>query len=132
MTRTIFINPTSEKETNYLFALKLLELISIRLMKPEIILKDVAQKAIDFVNEQRPDLSSCLIPNFGYAAGVMFNDKKTIIKEGNDIKVPNNSCFIIRVCFENLHDGSSKQSKRDYSIYVSDTVQVTSENNTVL
>ena len=78
VSRSYLIDPTKEQEANYAFLLELQKYV-IQEMKDGIVAKDLYEKAVKYVQEHRPELSSHFVKNLGFVTGLEFRESTYVL-----------------------------------------------------
>lgn len=124
ISRTLMIDPTDEQKKNYEFLLQVLDEI-INNLSDGVVLSDLYQKAVDFVESKRPDLSGKLTKTFGFVTGIEFREGQLLIGPKTNVKARKNMVFVLAAGFSDLVNKEASDSKaKNYSLLVSDTVIV--------
>lgn len=125
--RTFFIDPTKTQEQNYSFLLALQKKIFESITEGAIV-KDIYQKAVDFIQEKNPGLLTYFLKNVGWGIGIDFRDNTLMLNAKNTTKLPAGAVLCVSIGFNNIPNPEAKDKKNKiYSLFLSDTVLVTSE-----
>ncbi|ODV93662.1 hypothetical protein PACTADRAFT_18304 [Pachysolen tannophilus NRRL Y-2460] len=118
--RTFLIDPSKEIEKNYDFMLSVYRQI-LNYLKDGIIAKDIYNKILNFIIQERPDLEKHFLKNCGWLMGLDYKDSTLILNSKNERVLHEDSIININIGFQNLKD----KENNVYSLLISDTVKVT-------
>ena len=133
MSRTFLIEPTPTQETNYKFLLDLQKYIFAQI-HPGLSLKALYEKGVEYVKENRPDLSQVLVTNFGFGIGLEFREADYLIGLKNEREFKQGMVFNIAIGFQDLikeEPGESNKTSK-YALFLADTVSVGKSENFIL
>lgn len=128
--RTFLINPTKKMDENFEFLIKLQNYLITDLIKIGKTGGEIYEQVIEFMKkENRSDLIEKLTKNCGWLMGIEFRDSSFILNPKNQRKVTKDEVFSVTLGFQGL---TNEETKKPYSLLLSDTIQVTEDENQIL
>ena len=127
LSRTFLIAPSKEMEKNYEFLFSLQEHI-FAILKDGAKFTDVYGEAVQFIEQNRPELKDHFVKNIGSLIGIDFRDSAGVINAKNDREFKENSVVNLVLGFSNLEDSEKGQ----YALLLSDTVRITGSEPIIL
>ncbi|KAK6094527.1 FACT complex subunit spt16 [Batrachochytrium dendrobatidis] len=130
--RTFLMNPTQDQESNYKILCDLQSYL-LSIMKDGILSNEVYIKALDYIQEKRPDLKAHFTKNCGFVIGIEFRESQLLLAQKTSRPLKAGMTFNLSIGFQGLVNPKSKDSKgKLYSLYLADTVQITNGTALVL
>ncbi|KAG0040989.1 FACT complex subunit spt16 [Podila clonocystis] len=125
--RTFLINPKKAQEKNYEFLLDVQRKV-LESMKDGTKIKDVYNRAIDFIRNKKPELEKKFVKTLGFGTGLEFRESSYLLSGKNAKELQQNMIFSLSVGFQDIDNPNApdEQSKK-YSLLVIDTVKITKE-----
>ncbi|KAK3814140.1 MAG: putative SPT16-general chromatin factor [Benniella sp.] len=125
--RTFLIDPNKTQQKNYTFLLDVQRKV-LESMKEGVLIKDVYNRAIDFIRNKRPELEKKFVKNLGFGTGLEFRESNYLLNGKNMKELQRDMIFSLSVGFQDIdnNNASDERSKR-YSLLVIDTIKVTTE-----
>lgn len=117
--RTFMIDPTKDMEENYEFLIKLQEHVTL-LMKPEVSALLIYDRAVKYIGEHKPDLTSHFTKNCGWLMGIEFRDSLFVLNSKNDRQLQAGQIFSVTLGFSGLKNLKGKH----YAVVLTDTFKV--------
>lgn len=128
VTRTFLIDPSEEMASNYEFLLTLQNEIIANYLKVGKTPKEVYDAVVNYVNTNKPELSSGLTKNVGSLIGLEFRDSQFVLNAKNDYrKIAAGDCFNISLGINNL---KCSKTNVNYALQIADTVFLESPDGT--
>ncbi|EPZ34080.1 FACT complex subunit Spt16p/Cdc68p domain-containing protein [Rozella allomycis CSF55] len=124
--RTFFVDPKKEQEENYEFLIELQRYV-LGLIRDGVLIKDVYMKGVEFVEKNRPELKSKLVKNFGFGIGLEFKEGDFTINGKNENEIVSGMTLNLAIGFQDL-----EIQGENYSLFVADTIKVTSTEPIIL
>ncbi|KAF9359172.1 FACT complex subunit spt16 [Mortierella sp. NVP85] len=125
--RTFLIDPNKTQQKNYTFLLDVQRKV-LESMKEGVLIKDVYNRAIDFIRNKRPELEKKFVKNLGFGTGLEFRESNYLLNGKNMKELQRDMIFSLSVGFQDIdnNNASDERSKR-YSLLVIDTIKITTE-----
>jgi len=130
ITRTFFVNPTSEQEKTYKLLVKAFSLLQKKLV-PGAELGAVYDEVTGLVEKENPELRKCMGRTLGWGTGLDVRFPAFAIRSGNKRRVVDNMAFMIQVTFNNVALSDSDKAAHPtieggkYSCSIANTVLAT-------
>lgn len=118
--RTFLVNPSKEIEKNYDFLLGIEQQIFHNL-KDGVTTKDIYNKILAHIIQEKPDLERHFLKNCGWLMGLDYKDSSLVLNAKNERIIHNGAIINITIGFQSLKDAEYG----DYALILSDTVRVT-------
>ncbi len=99
-------------------------------MKAGVVLKDVYQCAVEYVQEKRPALSEFMPKNIGFGTGLDFKDNSLTLSAKSEKVLKENMVFNLSLGFNGMTDPVNKA--KTYALLLADTVKVGKEMSVLL
>ncbi|OAQ33302.1 metallopeptidase family M24 protein [Linnemannia elongata AG-77] len=130
--RTFLIDPNKTQEKNYTFLLDVQRKV-FESMKEGTKIKDVYNRAIDYIRNKRPELEKKFVKNLGFGTGLEFRESSYLLNSKNTKELQRDMIFSVSVGFQDIDNpkAEDEQSKK-YSLLLIDTVRVTQESPQLL
>ncbi|KAF9916544.1 FACT complex subunit spt16, partial [Lobosporangium transversale] len=130
--RTFLIDPNKTQEKNYNFLLDVQRKV-LDAMKEGVLIKDVYNRAIDFIRNRRPDLEKKFVKNLGFGTGLEFRESSYLLSSKNTKELQRDMIFSVSVGFQDIENpkAADERSKK-YSLLLIDTVRITTETPQIL
>ncbi|KAI1312608.1 FACT complex subunit spt16 [Mortierella claussenii] len=125
--RTFLIDPNKAQEKNYTFLLDVQRKV-LDAMKEGVLIKDVYNRAMDFIRNRRPDLEKKFVKNLGFGTGLEFRESSYLLNSKNTKELQRDMIFSVSVGFQDIDNpkATDERSKK-YSLLLIDTVRITTE-----
>lgn len=127
LSRSFLIAPSKDMEKNYEFLVSLQEHL-FNFLKGGAKFNDIYNEAINFIEQNNPDLKSHFVKNIGSLIGIDFRDSTGIFNMKNDRILKENSVVNLVLGFSNLND----PEKGTYGLLLSDTIRITGSEPIIL
>jgi nucleosome binding factor SPN SPT16 subunit len=101
ITRTYFINPTEQAKRVYKVLTEVQDVI-IKALKPGAELRGVHAEALQFIQDQAPDLKEYFCKSFGFGIGLGLRDSSHVISHKCTRKVAENMTFVVQASFQDI------------------------------
>ncbi|KAG0317731.1 FACT complex subunit spt16 [Dissophora globulifera] len=125
--RTFLIDPNKAQEKNYTFLLDVQRKV-LDAMKEGVMIKDVYNRALDFIRNRRPDLEKKFVKNLGFGTGLEFRESSYLLNGKNTKELQRDMIFSVSVGFQDIENPKATDEKsKIYSILLIDTVRITQE-----
>ncbi|KAG0046982.1 FACT complex subunit spt16 [Gryganskiella cystojenkinii] len=130
--RTFLIDPNKAQEKNYTFLLDVQRKV-LDAMKEGAKVKDVYNRAIDFIRNKRPELEKKFVKNLGFGTGLEFREGSYLLNGKNNKELQRDMIFSLSVGFQDIENpkATDERSKK-YSLLLIDTVRITHESAQIL
>ncbi|KAG0242359.1 FACT complex subunit spt16 [Actinomortierella wolfii] len=130
--RTFLIDPNKTQEKNYNFLLDVQRKV-FDAMKEGVLIKDVYNRALDFIRNRRPELEKKFVKNLGFGTGIEFRESSYVINGKNNKELLRDMIFSVSVGFQDLDNPKAEDSKsKTYALLLVDTVKITENGAQVL
>ncbi|KAF8975981.1 FACT complex subunit spt16 [Entomortierella lignicola] len=125
--RTFLIDPNKTQEKNYTFLLDVQRKI-LDTMKEGVLIKDVYNRALDFIRNRRPDLEKKFVKNLGFGTGLEFRESSYLLNGKNTKELQRDMIFSLAVGFQDIENPKATDEKaKKYSLLIVDTIRITAE-----
>ncbi|KAF9426598.1 FACT complex subunit spt16 [Podila epigama] len=130
--RTFLIDPNKAQEKNYEFLLDVQRKI-LDSMKDGVKIKDVYNRAIDFIRNKKPELEKKFVKSLGFGTGLEFRESSYLLSPKNTKELQQNMIFSLSVGFQDIENPkAADEPSKKYSLLLIDTVRITAESAQVL
>ncbi|KAI8915126.1 FACT complex subunit-domain-containing protein [Entophlyctis helioformis] len=131
--RTFLMNPREEQEVNYKFLLDLQTHLLANVIKEGVSTSEVHSKAIEFIEQKRPDLKSMFVKNCGFLMGIEFRESSFQLAPKTPRQLKANMIINLAIGFQGLENTKASDARgKTYALFLADTVQVTNDAAVVL
>ncbi|KAL4065337.1 FACT complex subunit-domain-containing protein [Scleroderma yunnanense] len=117
--RSVIVDPSKEQEEIY-NTLVSLQSELMREMKDGITAREVYHRAVEYIQEKKPELEKHFVKNVGSAIGVEFRDSAYVLSSKNARRLKTNMVFNLSLGFSDLVDETGKK----YALHLVDTIRV--------
>jgi len=121
--RTYFIDPVDEQKKNYNFLLELQTLL-LKSFKAGNKVGQVYDKALEHINNFKPELVPHFLKNCGYGIGIEFQESLLVINSNNHRVMRAGMVFNFVLGFQNLVLKAGTEKEKKYSMMITDTILV--------
>ncbi|KAL2115804.1 hypothetical protein VTJ04DRAFT_10059 [Mycothermus thermophilus] len=124
--RTFMVDPNKSQESNYKFLLAVHNLV-LKEIRDGVTVKDVYNKALNFIRAKKPDLEKHFLKNVGYGIGLENKDSTLILSGKNSRVLRDGMTLCITTGFSDIENPEPQdKNSKIYSLVLTDTVRVTS------
>ncbi|KAI7820538.1 putative SPT16-general chromatin factor [Gamsiella multidivaricata] len=125
--RTFLIDANKTQEKNYAFLLDVQRKV-LDAMKEGVLIKDVFNRAVDFIRNRRPDLEKKFVKNLGFGTGLEFRESSYLLNGKNTKELQSDMIFSLSVGFQDIENPKATDEKsKKYSLLLVDTIRITTE-----
>jgi nucleosome binding factor SPN SPT16 subunit len=122
--RTFMVDPNKSQESNYKFLLAVHNLI-LKEIRDGVVVKDVYNKAYNFVKSKKPELEKHFQKNVGYAIGLETKDPTLVLNAKNTRVLRDGMTLCITTGFSDIQNPNPQdKNSKVYSLVLTDTVRV--------
>ncbi|KAG0220695.1 FACT complex subunit spt16 [Mortierella sp. GBA43] len=130
--RTFLIDPNKTQQKNYTFLLDVQRKV-LDAMKEGVLIKDIYNRALDFIRNRRPELEKKFVKNLGFGTGLEFRESNYLLNGKNTKELQRDMIFSLSVGFQDIENSSATDERsKKYSLLVIDTVKITTETPQIL
>eukprot|EP00842_Homolaphlyctis_polyrhiza_P000747 jgi/Hompol1/1673/HPOL_002486-RA len=123
--RTYLINPNKEQEENYKFLCDL-QAYLLTTIKEGVLTSDVYKLALDYIDQNRPDLKNGFVKNCGFAIGIEFRESVFLLAAKTSRILKAGMTLNLAIGFQGLENPKATSNKnKTYALFLADTVCVT-------
>ena len=123
--RTYMVDPTKSQDSNYKFLLEVRDVV-LKEVKDGVQASKVFEKAYSYAKTKRPELAEKMRSSVGFGIGLENKDASLNLNNKSNRTLKDGSTLVIQVGFQDLKNPNPQDKKSaDYSLYVADTIRVT-------
>ncbi|KAK0616070.1 FACT complex subunit-domain-containing protein [Bombardia bombarda] len=123
--RTYMVDPNKTQENNYKFLLAVQNLIT-KEIRDGVVIKDLYNKAYNFVKSKKPELEKHFLKNIGYGIGLENKDTTLILNAKNSRALRDGMTLCVTIGFNDIPNPTPKDKNgKVYSLVLTDTIRVT-------
>ena len=131
LARTYLVDPPKAQESNYKLLLAVHETV-IREAKEGVATKDLYNKALGIIRSKKPDMEKYFLKNVGGGIGIETRDNTLTLNGKNTRVLRDGMTLCITTGFSDIPNPEAQnQSNKTYSLLLSDTIRIRSDDKTV-
>lgn len=120
ISRTFLVNPNDEIRSYYNFLLKLEDFLLEKLM-PGAKFSEVYEAGVDYVRHEKTELVNNLPASFGFATGIVLQERSICIGPQCKAIVKKDMVFILHLALKNLNNHAIDGNSKTYTLMLGDT-----------